>query len=90
MGIDRIIFFKSKKYFLNLNKKVQKQKIILKIICDYVTYREHEGVSESVMGFYQRPYSDVEVECSEDDFYDKCPKLSQTSRDLIIAELMAS
>ena len=88
---------KSNKYFLNLNKKYKKQKLMEKIICDNITYRGQEQVKEGIAGFYQRLYDKNEVEDEEQDteFYDKCPKLSQDARnnldsDITEAELLAA
>jgi exonuclease III len=78
---------KSNKYFLNLNKKFTKQKIIGNIICDDVRYRGQEGVKEGITKFYEKLYNKVEIDNSEDDFYDKSPKLSNNSSVYMDSEL---
>ena len=68
---------KSNKYFLNLNKKYPKKKIIDKIICEGVTSNGQEGVANAITGFYQRLYSKGATVTSDDDeFYRNCPTLS--------------
>ena len=72
---------KSNKYFMNLNKKFVKQKLIDHIVCNSVSYRGQKGVSEGITDFYQDLYKHVESQPDEDDgFYEHCPKLSRQSR----------
>ena len=78
---------KSNKYFLNLNKKYKKTKLIGNIVCDNVTYRGQKDVSEGITGFYEKLYAQEEVEEEEDDFYANCPKLSQAFKENIEVEL---
>ena len=50
---------KSNKYFLNLNKKYSKKKIIDKIVCDGVTHNGQNGVIGAIRGFYKNLYYSV-------------------------------
>ena len=43
---------KSNKYFLNLNKKYKKQKVIAEITCEGVKFRGKEEVACGISGFY--------------------------------------
>jgi hypothetical protein len=47
---------KSNKYFLNLNKKYKKQKVIDSIKCEGVSYRGQNEVSEGITRFYKNLY----------------------------------
>jgi hypothetical protein len=78
---------KSNKYFLNLNKKYKKQKVIDNIRCEGVSYRGQDDVKKGITGFYQKLYEFKEVNLDEGDFYDNCPKLSQDARDKMETEL---
>ena len=78
---------KSNKYFLNLNKKYKKQKVIDNIKCEGISYRGQDEVSKGVTGFYRKLYEFKEVELDEGDFYDNCPKLSQDAREKMETEL---
>ena len=46
---------KSNKYFLNLNKKFKKQKLIIKMVCDGVTFKGHANVVTGISAFYIWP-----------------------------------
>ena len=47
-----------------------------------------EGISNGISDFYQKLYSNEEVEDIKHNFYDNCPKLSQNLSDLMGAELI--
>ena len=79
---------KSNKYFLNLNKKFVKQKLIDHIVCNSISYRGQKRVSEGITDFYQDLYKHVDNQPDNDDgFYDNCPSLSQPSSQLLDGEL---
>jgi hypothetical protein len=44
---------KSNKYFLNLNKRYKKQKVINNIKCESLTYRGQDEVTKGITGFYR-------------------------------------
>ena len=48
---------KSNKYFMNLNKRYKKQKVIDSIVCDDVTFSGQDGVASGIVGFYKKLYS---------------------------------
>ena len=48
---------KSNKYFLNLNKRYKKQKVIDKIECEGVTFRGQAEVSWGITDFYKKLYT---------------------------------
>ena len=79
---------KSNKYFLNLNKKYKKQKVIANIECDGVSFRGQEEVNKGITEFYQKLYKFKEVELDESDFYDNCPKLSHAAKEQMETELL--
>ena len=79
---------KSNKYFMNLNKKFIKQKMIDHIVCNSISYRGQTGVSKGVTSFYQDFYKQVDNQPGNDDnFYDNCPRLSQQSGQVLDEEL---
>jgi len=74
---------KSNKFFLNLNRSRQQQKLIGSIKCNEVISSGQSNVTESIMKFYQNLYSKqvkkYEEDNENDDFYKFCPK--QTEKD---------
>ena len=79
---------KSNKYFLNLNKKYSKKKIIDRIKCNDVTHVGQDDVTTGISGFYQRLYSSgATVQDDDDEFYSNCPTLSGESRALMDADI---
>ena len=64
-----------------------KQKIISNIVCDGIKYKGQDGITKVMSGYYQRLYDKVEPEDNEDNFYEKCPKLSKESQDTMEADL---
>ena len=87
---------KSNKFFLNLNKCKQNQKLISKIKDNDNIYKGQEEVSKGVRDFYKSLYSDVhpdiEIDSSTDNFYQYCPKLNdldskKLDNDLTLHEL---
>ena len=73
---------KLNKFFLNLNKSKQKQKLIHRIKNSGKEYKGQEEVQNCIKEFYQELYSlkPIARENSEDDFYVNCPKLSQENK----------
>ena len=68
---------KSNKFFLNLNKARQKQKLIKKIRDGDQLYEGNEQVKEGITKFYAELYSSkVNNETEDQNFYSKCPKLN--------------
>ena len=78
---------KSNKYFLNINKKYTKKKIIDKITCEGVTSNGQEGVADTITGFYQRLYSRGTTVQGDDEFYQNCPTLSDESRMIMESDI---
>jgi exonuclease III len=70
---------KSNKFFLNLNKFRQKQKLISTISNNGITKSGQKDVSEFISDFYKDLYSakPTENDENESDFYENCPKLSE-------------
>ena len=62
---------KSNKYFLNLNKKYKKQKLIGKIICDDVIFKGQNEVNIGITDYYRKLYSKNAVEEGDEEFYNK-------------------
>jgi hypothetical protein len=78
---------KSNKYFLNLNKRYKKQKVIDNIRCEGISYKGQEEVNNGITGFYRKLYQFREVDLDDGGFYDNCPKLSQDKREIMENEL---
>ena len=78
---------KSNKYFLNINKKYTKKKIIDKITCEGVTSNGQEGIADTITGFYQRLYSRGTTVQGDDEFYQNCPTLSDESRMIMESDI---
>jgi exonuclease III len=79
---------KSNKYFLNLNKQRQNQKLINKIKDGEKEYTGQDQVSKGITGFYRSLYEKrtikMENEREEDrTFYDNCPKLSSDQKNFM-------
>ncbi len=72
---------KSNKFFLNLNKSRQKQKLINKIRKDNNEFVGQENVSKCIKEFYKDLYAKQQT-CPEEDnlFYSNCPKLPEKER----------
>ena len=69
---------KSNKFFLNLNKSRQNQKLINKIRNDEKVYVGQDQVAKGITEFYRELYSSQPTEQNnEDNFYENCPKLSE-------------
>jgi len=72
---------RSNKFFLNLNRSRQKQKLIHKIKKDEVEYKGQEEVKKCIKEFYQELYSAKSTTIiNEDSFYKNCPKLSPENK----------
>ena len=81
---------KSNKYFMNLNKRYKKQKVIESIVCDDITYSGQDRVASGIVGFYKKLYSSsnsIEVGDEDDDFYEQCPRLSDQSREMMDSDI---
>jgi hypothetical protein len=78
---------KSNKYFLNLNKRYKKQRVIDNFKCEGLPFRGQDEKTKGITGFYRKLYEFREVDLNEEDFYDNCPILSQEKRDLMENEL---
>ena len=75
---------KSNKFFLNLNKSRQRQKLISSIRCNGKEHHGQADVSECVKSFYQKLYSKYpNPEEDENNFYRFCPKLSVPDQDFM-------
>jgi hypothetical protein len=75
---------KSNKFFLNLNKRRQKQKLIDRIRSGDTTYEGHKEVSDGIKQFYQDLYRVRPRNRNPDrSFYENCPKLSEENKDLM-------
>ncbi len=73
---------KSNKFFLNLNKSRQKQRLIHKIRNSDKEYKGQEEVQRCIKDFYQDLYASIPIDRNipEDNFYINCPKLSPKDR----------
>jgi hypothetical protein len=72
---------RSNKFFLNLNKSHQRQKLISRIRKDDVEHVGQKQVSDCIRDFYQDLYSIQQpTEVADETFYDKCPKLSPNNK----------
>jgi len=72
---------KSNKFFLNLNKNRQKQKLINKIRKDNKEFSGHEEVSKCIKDFYKDLYAKQQTAQEEDKaFYVNCPKLPEKEK----------
>ena len=69
---------KSNKFFLNLNKKIQPQKIITNIRNEDKEFNSQKEVIEGITEFYKDLYEEKVKNPSEDKkFYEHCPKISE-------------
>jgi len=79
---------KSNKFFLNLTKARQNQKLISRIKDGNQTYEGQDQVSRGITNFYRKLYSSKPTEQTHnDDFYKNCPKLSEDQKQLLDKEL---
>jgi hypothetical protein len=82
---------RSNKFFLNLTKTRQNQKLINRIRSGGKTYEGQHQVSEGITEFYKELYSAKPTERSVgDDFYENCPKLSEEQKKFLDDELSIS
>jgi exonuclease III len=82
---------KSNKFFLNLNKARQNQKLISKIRNGEKVYTGQDEVSEGITEFYEKLYaSDRKTQSQNDNFYENCPKLTEEQKLFIDSELQLS
>jgi hypothetical protein len=75
---------KPNKYFLNLNKMYQKQKLISEISDDDRHFKGQEQVTEGIKSFYENLYkkdSNIERDNLDDSFFGECPKLCREKAD---------
>ncbi len=84
---------KPNKYFLNLNKVRQGQKLINQIKDGYEEYIGQSQIANGIKKFYQNLYAKQKTELPKDNtFYENCPKLTEEQsttldRELTIKEL---
>jgi len=79
---------KSNKFFLNLNKARQNQKLISKIRNGEEIYIGQERVSEGITEFYRKLYAEErKTKNPKDNFYENCPKLTEEQKLFIDSEL---
>jgi exonuclease III len=73
---------KSNKFFLNLNKCRQKQRLIHKIKNSDKEYKGQDEVQKCIKNFYQDLYASKPIDRNipEDNFYINCPKLSPENK----------
>ena len=60
--------------------------MISEIGCENMVYQGHEYVVEGITSFYRKLCNSEEVVTAEDNFYDKCPKLSDASKVMMDAD----
>jgi hypothetical protein len=74
---------KPNKFFLNLNKFYQKQKLITYITDEENQYQGQDQVIGGIRRFYEKLYSrnDTRTVNQDDSFFDECPKLSKEKSD---------
>ena len=79
---------KSNKFFLNLNKCRQKQKLISKIRNNEKEFVGQDQVSKGITEFYRELYSAQPTEnINDDSFFDNCPKLTEDQANYLDKEL---
>lgn len=79
---------KSNKFFLNLNKVRQNQKVIRQIRDEEKVYSGQEEVMRGITKFYNDLYSEKQTDKNDDkSFYDNCPKLSEVQKENLETEL---
>jgi hypothetical protein len=73
---------KSNKFFLNLNKCRQNQKLISEIKNGETTAKGQEKVTSTIADFYKQLYkkNEVQNETDDNDFYKHCPKLTSEQK----------
>jgi hypothetical protein len=76
---------KSNKFFLNLNKSRQAQKLINKISDGKKDHFGHEQVLNGITNFYKNLYEKIQINKEDNDrsFYDNCPKLSVNHKEFM-------
>ncbi len=79
---------RSNKFFLNLIKSRQNQKLISKIRNNEKEFVGQDQVSRGISDFYQELYSAQPTEQeNEDNFYENCPKLSEEQTNYLDSDL---
>jgi len=80
---------KSNKFFLNLNKSKQNQKLISKIKDGEKEYLGHEQTSKGITSFYRKlyAYKTREVDVRNEGFYENSPKLTDYHRENMEKEI---
>ncbi len=79
---------KSNKFFLNLNKNRQKQKLINKIRKNNEDFSGPEEVSKCIKDFYKDLYAKQQTTQEEDEaFYVNCPKLPEKEKKYMVESL---
>jgi hypothetical protein len=74
---------KSNKFFLNLNKHRNKQKIISEIVDGPTKYKGQTNVIQGIKTFYEKLYCKEETNpnsLKDQHFFDLCPKLSEVDK----------
>jgi hypothetical protein len=72
---------RSNKFFLNLNKFRNKQKLISYIKNDDIEYKGQSEVMAGITNFYSKLYSKVRTPATNDEtFFNLCPKLSEQNK----------
>jgi exonuclease III len=74
---------KPNKFFLNLNKFTNKQKLIDEINNGPIKYSGNDKVREGIRDFYKDLYAAQDSNLSmndDEEFYDQCPRLSDTNK----------
>ena len=80
---------KSNKFFLNLNKSKQNQKLISKIKDGEKEYFGHEQTSKGITNFYRNlyAYKPRESDARDEGFYDNSPKLTEDNKEFMEKEI---
>jgi hypothetical protein len=78
---------KSNKFFLNLNKSRQKQKLIHRIRDGEKEFVGQKDVMSGITNFYKKLYSRGETVDEDNEFYKLCPKISKTQEQDLEKEL---
>jgi exonuclease III len=79
---------KSNKFFLNLLKTKQNNKLISSITNDKEIFVGQEEVSKGITSFYRKLYSKDQINrVKDDDFYKYCPKLTLQQAESMDSEL---
>jgi exonuclease III len=79
---------KSNKFFLNLNKARQSQKLISQIKDGEEMYSGQEQVMKGITKFYKELYSEqITKNNNDNDFYQNCPKLTEEQKNTLETEI---